>query len=339
MKKASRPTQVDVAKRAGVSRQTVSLVVQNDARVSDASREAVLAAMKDLGYYPNFSAQSLAGRRTGFLGIVLSGLENSFHAELAEGLRRRGEERGLIPFVSVVSDSEDEQLKAASRFAEVNVDGLILVSPVLADGAISDLARRLPTVLVTRNTGPDDVDLVHSDDRRGAQAVVDHLAGAGYDPILYLGYERNVVGDSSTTRLAGYRAAMASKGLQSVFFDAGSRPLREICVEIMERYDRGFSLACHNDLIAFQVVGILTELGLVPGVDYGIAGYDNTALSKFPGVSLTSVDQRTREMADSAVDLIVERTEGRTKSREIILPFELVVRRTTAFAARREACR
>ncbi|MGO1623391.1 LacI family DNA-binding transcriptional regulator, partial [Flaviflexus sp.] len=113
--KPSRPTQVDVAKMAGVSRQTVSLVVQRDPRVSDISRAAVEKAMKELGYRPNLSAQALAGRRTGFLGIVLSGLENTFHAELAEGLRRRGEERGLIPFVSVVSDSMEEQYAAAQR--------------------------------------------------------------------------------------------------------------------------------------------------------------------------------------------------------------------------------
>lgn len=330
MKRPSRPTQVDVAERAGVSRQTVSLVVQNDPRVSEGTRGAVEAAMAELGYHPNFSAQSLAGRRTGFLGIVLSGLENSFHAEIAEALRRRGEERGLIPFVSVVSDSVDEQMKAASRFAEVNVDGLILVSPMLADETISDLGQRLPTVLVTRNIGPEEVDLVHSDDLRGAQTVVAHLADAGYAPILYLGYERNIAGDSSTTRHAGYRTAMEAMGGEPVFLDAGARPLEEICAEVVERYGQGFGLACHNDLVAFQAVGIFTELGLAPGVDYGIAGYDNTALSAFPGVSLTSVDQRTGEMAELSVDLIIERIKGRTQRRDITVPLELIERRTTA---------
>lgn len=329
MKKTSRPTQVDVAKRAGVSRQTVSLVVQNDSRVSDASREAVLAAMEELRYQPNFSAQSLAGRRTGFLGIVLSGLENSFHAELAEALRRRGEERGLIPFVSVVSDSVEEQTRAANRFAEVNVDGLILVSPVLSDEVISDFGRRLPTVVLTRNLGPDNVDLVHADDVQGAQTVVHHLADVGYDPVLYLGYDRNIDGDSSTTRLAGYRAAMEEVGRQPTFFDSGEEALAELCARIVKEYGKGFGLVCHNDLIAFQAVGFLADLGLTSGVDYGITGFDNTNLAEFPGVSLTSIDQQTGEMAHLAVDLIIERIGGRTDQRDITLPLELIERRTT----------
>lgn len=330
MKKASRPTQVDVAKRAGVSRQTVSLVVQNDSRVSDASREAVRAAMVELNYQPNFSAQSLAGRRTGFLGIVLSGLENSFHAELAEALRRRGEERGLIPFVSVVSDSVEEQEKAANRFAEVNVDGLILVSPVMSDEMISHFGRTLPTVVLTRNLGPDTVDLVHADDLHGAQIVVCHLVDAGYDPVLYLGYNRNIDGDSSTMRLAGYIAAMERMGREPIVFDTGEASLGELCAGIVEQYGSGFGLACHNDLLAFQAVGLFTDLGLTAGVDFGITGFDNTNLAEFPGVSLTSIDQQTPEMARLAVDLIIERTGGRTEQCDITLPLELIERRTTA---------
>lgn len=327
--KPSRQTQVDVAKMAGVSRQTVSLVVQRDPRVSDISRAAVEKAMKELGYRPNLSAQALAGRRTGFLGIVLSGLENTFHAELAEGLRRRGEERGLIPFVSVVSDSMEEQYAAAQRFAEVNVDGLILVSPVFPDETISEFGSRLPTVLVTRNVGPAEVDLVHSDDRLGAQTVVQHIAAAGYDPLIYLGYERAVEGDSSSTRIAGYLEAMAAMGREPAMFDAGETPLGELCREIVGTYGRGFGISCHNDLIAFQTVGILNDMGLVPGIDYGIAGYDNTTLASFPGVSLTSVDQKTGELAKLAVDLIIERIEGRSERKDITLPFQLVERRTT----------
>lgn len=330
----SRPTQVDVAELAGVSRQTVSLVVQNDPRVSERTRRAVIAAMEALAYRPNASAQALAGRRTGFLGIVLSDLENGFHAELAEALRRSGDDRGFMSFVSAVSDSPDDQLRAADRLAEIDVDGLVLVSPTIAEEDIARLGRQLPTVVLTRNAGPDEVDIVHSDDVDGARAVVNHMAEAGYQELLYVGYSRSAPGDSSTARLEGYRLAVESLGQSPHVFDASRRPLEEICDEIVAAHGRGFGVSCHNDLLAFQTLAILGARGLTAGTDYGIAGYDNTALAGLPGVSLTSVDQKTGDMAALAADLIIDRRDsGRTAPRREMLPLTLISRRTTARVA------
>ncbi|MDN6625463.1 MAG: LacI family transcriptional regulator, partial [Acidipropionibacterium jensenii] len=145
------PTQVEVARMAGVSRQTVSLVSRNDPRVSPASRAAVEAAMKTLGYRPNVAARALAARRTGFIGIAISGLVNPFNGELLEMIRRHCEAEGLLPFiVRVEQDPADERL-VIDRFLQMNVDALILVSPQLGGEELARGGRRVPTVVGTRN--------------------------------------------------------------------------------------------------------------------------------------------------------------------------------------------
>ncbi|WOP19215.1 LacI family DNA-binding transcriptional regulator [Raineyella sp. LH-20] len=325
----SRPTQADVARLAGVSRQTVSLVVLDDPRVSERSRTAVRRAMEQLGYRPNVAARALAARRTRFVGIVLADLGNPFHADLVEALRRHFEAAGLIPFIAPVGIDRHEEAVAIGRFLQMNVDGLVLVSPMAAEEELADVGRQVPTVLVTRNLGPDTVDLVHTDDREGAQRLTRHLVECGYDPVVYVGFDRGVRGDSSSFRLEGYRAAMAEQGRLPVILSVDRAAVTEVVGPLLDGRGSGVAFCCHNDMIALQVLGVLAERDLEPGVDTGVAGFDNTTIAGYPGVSLTSIDQGTAEMARRVVELIGERLDGRTESADVVVPPVLVVRGST----------
>ncbi|AZZ41553.1 LacI family transcriptional regulator [Acidipropionibacterium jensenii] len=324
-----RPTQVDVAKLAGVSRQTVSLVSLDDPRVSPASRAAVLEAMRELGYRPNVAARALAARRTGFVGIATSELVNPFHGELLEMIRRHCETQGLVPFiVPVGQDPADERL-AVERFLQMNVDALILISPLLDGAELDRIGRQLPTVVVTRNLGPASVDLVHTDDVLGARLVAGQLLGAGYRPLVYLAVDRPVAGDSSRARIRGYRSACEEGGIGTRVEMVRHELLGQVISRTVERYGHNFGLCCHNDLIALASVGQLAVHGLEPGRDVGVAGFDNTTISGYPGVSLTSVDQGTQTMARRVVELVAERLAGRTGRIDVVLPPRLVVRSST----------
>lgn len=331
---AKRPTQVDVARLAGVSRQTVSLVARDDPRVSERRRDAVLAAMDTLGYRPNVAARALAARRTGFVGICLSDLVNPFHGELIELIRAQCEAVGLTPFIAPVGQDADEERVAVERFMEMNVDGLILVSPVADDDSLDRIGRQAPTVVVTRNAGPASVDLVHTEDQRGARMAVGRLLESGFGPVIYLGPDRRVKGDSSRARIRGYLDALAG----SSRIDGGLEPRVELVKagkagplvgRLVEQYGRGFGLCCHNDLIALEAIGNLQAFGLEPGHDVGVTGFDNVAISAYPGIALTTVDQSTARMASDAVDLLVQRVRGRSERTDIALPPRLVVRRSS----------
>ncbi|MCI1747964.1 MAG: LacI family transcriptional regulator [Acidipropionibacterium sp.] len=324
-----RPTQVDVAKLAGVSRQTVSLVSLDDPRVSPASRAAVLDAMRELGYRPNVAARALAARRTGFVGIAMSELVNPFHGELLEMIRRHCETQGLVPFIVPVDQDPADEKVAVGRFMQMNVDALILISPLLDGDELDRIGRQVPTVVVTRNLGPATVDLVHTDDVLGARLVAGQLLDAGYRPLIYLGVDRPVTGDSSRARIRGYRRACEEAGIDTRVEMVRPGKLEPVISRVVERYGRGFGLCCHNDLIALASVGHLAAHGLEPGSDAGVAGFDNTTISGYPGVSLTSVDQGTRTMARRVIELVAERLAGRTEGVDVVLPPRLVVRSST----------
>lgn len=339
MTNRARPTQADVARLAGVSRQTVSLVVLDDARVSDHSREAVERAMAELGYRPNVAARALVSHRTGFLGIVFSDLANPFHAELAEALRAAADELGFVPFISPVGQDAAEELVAINRFIEMAVDGLILVSSLLGTDELQAVAAQVPTVIVTRSAGPDNADLVHADDLASARAVTTHMVGAGYRPVIFLGFERHIEGDSSLARIKGYRQAMESASsaapatarhmLAARVENVTTRPTADVVGELVCELGSGFGLVCHNDLIALEAWAAIAEAGLEPGPDVGIAGFDDTGMAHFPGVGLTSVNNGTTGFADNAVQMITERLATRTQRRELTLPAHLVARRST----------
>ena len=331
---ASRPTQADVAVLAGVSRQTVSLVVRDDPRVSQAKRQAVRHAMQELGYHANLAARALASKRTRFIGIVLSVMDNPFHSHLVELIRQHCETAQLIPFIAPVGEDTAEEAIAITRFTELNVDGLILISPLLPEEEIQKIASHTPTVLVTRNVGPDNADLVHTDDVAGGRMAAQHLVDAGYSTVVFLGYDRPVPGDSSVLRRVGYEQVMTELGENPVSYLRNKAGITVTARDILGRFGADTGIVCHNDMIAIEVIGVLGEFGLTLGSDVGIVGFDNTQIGALPAISLTSIDQQTKEIALKSLVFLSERIEGkRTERKNLSLPSTLIPRGSTARVA------
>lgn len=325
-----RPTQTDVARLAGVSRPLVSLVVRNDPRVSPERRAAVLAAMDRLGYRPNAAARSLARNRTDLIGVVLPGFANLFYGELAEALRTAGEEAGFVPLLASISEDADREVAAVERFVELQVSGLILVSPLMDMAVLASYGSIVPTVVVTRNQVPAGVDLVHSDDRANGRLVTEHLVARGYDPVVYVGYRRPAEGDSSSDRQLGYEDAQHSGGRPVRTFTTATRgATAEEIPGLEELLTPGIGIICHNDRIAVSMADRLGALGLRPGADIGLAGFDNIALTHTLGVSLTSVDPDTPSIARTSIDLIAQRNQGRMESVQVTVPSALRERAST----------
>lgn len=328
MAKDARPTQVDVARLAGVSRQTVSLVVLDDPRVSARSRAAVRQAMADLRYRPNAAARSLATSRTGLLGVMMPDFANPFYAELADALDRASNARGVVPVISSLGEGSRTEESVVDRFVELRVDALVLVSPLLDNGRLAALGAHVPTVLLTRNCGPAEVDVVGADDRRGSRLATDHLLKRGYRPVVYVGYDRGVPGDSAGARLLGYREAVAEAGGVARYVPVEA-DYRQAAAAVLADAQAGLGIVAHNDALALTVAGLAIERGLVLGRDVGVCGFDDTLLARFPGVALTSVGLQAERLAGAAIDLALERVAGRTTRREVILPPRLVARSST----------
>lgn len=324
-----RPTQVDVARLAGVSRQTVSLVARGDSRVSDAARQAVEAAMDELHYHLNVSASALAAKRSRMVGIVMFDMVNPFHADIMEVLRRRLEGAGLVPLMTTSDNDAAQETAAIRRFIQLGVDAVLVVAPATPPDELARLGAQVPLVLVTHAAAPEGVDYVYSDDALGMGAIVSHLVGRGFGPIYFLGYDRHLPGDTAAARQAGYVRAMREAGRTPQLVDVGNRPVADALAEIP--LAEGVALACHNDLIGIEALGLVIEAGWRPGRQVGVTGYDDTRFAAFPGIALTSVNQGTEQLADAALALAQARIEGEAEGRQhrVIEP-RLMVRASTS---------
>jgi DNA-binding LacI/PurR family transcriptional regulator len=171
------PTMLDVAEAAGVSRALVSIVFRGAPGASEQTRARVLEVADRLGFSPNRSASLLKLRRNRHLGVAMD-VRSTFHAELVEGIQAAADAAGYEVVLSAVTSGRGEE-RAVSTLLDFRCEALLLLGTGLDDNALSDLARRLPLVLVGGARARPTLDVVRSSDDSGSGLVVDHLVGLG----------------------------------------------------------------------------------------------------------------------------------------------------------------
>jgi DNA-binding LacI/PurR family transcriptional regulator len=219
-------------------------------------------------------------------------------------------------------------------FLEHRVDGLLLLSPRMSSYAIGQVALSTPLVLVGRSARLAGVDTVSSDDRKGAEIAVNHLIELGHRHIVHL---HGGNGAGAATRRAGYERAMRAAGLGDLiestacdFTEAGGAAAAEAIFDVEDGEWDVTAVFAANDLAATGVLDVCAQLDVpVPG-RMSVIGYDNTAYAGLHHVALTTIDQPRFEMGRLAVELLVERLDGRIEDRHEVLEPTLVRRRTTA---------
>ncbi|MFF8785497.1 substrate-binding domain-containing protein [Streptomyces sp. NPDC015125] len=206
------PTIRGVAERAGVSKSLVSLVLQGSPRVSEVRRQAVLAAIEELGYRPNAAARSLAARRTHTVGVLLHDMRNPWFVEVLDGLNSLLQAHGLRMLMIDARLDRRAGQDFARTFQELRVDGIVIVGTLPDTDGLAEVAERLPTV-IAGNHEPRlaRVDLVANDDERGARLATEHLIGLGHRRIAHIAGQGRV----GELRRRGFEAAVRSHGLSA----------------------------------------------------------------------------------------------------------------------------
>ena len=330
-------TRDDVARLAGTSTAVVSYVINNGPRpVAPATRERVLAAIKELGYRPDRVAQAMASRRTDLIGLIIPDARQPFFGEMAHAVEQAASERGKMVLVGNTDYIAEREVHYLRAFLGMRVSGLILVSHALNDQAAAEIDAWDARVVLLheRPEAIDDVAVV-TDDLGGAQLAVRHLLEHGHPYVACMGGTADppAIGDPVSDHVEGWKRAMAEAGLSTEgrLFEApyNRYDAYRAALEILSGPRRPPAMFCSTDDQAIGVLRAARELRLdVPG-ELAVAGFDDITEAAFADPPLTTVASDRSAMARAAVDLVLDdglRVAGSRRERLKTFPSRLVVR-------------
>ncbi|TAL80758.1 MAG: LacI family DNA-binding transcriptional regulator [Candidimonas sp.] len=325
----------DVALRAGVSVTTVSHVVNGTRHVSAASRERVEQAIRALAYVPSAVARSLKSNTTRTLGMLIPNSSNPYFAEIVRVVEDRCFGAGYTLILCNTDDEPRRQGIYLKVLAERRIDGLVVVSTGDDDSLPAMLAGlRIPIVLLDREITQQACDLVETAHMQGGLLATRHLVSLGHRRIACIGGPAGLV--PSEQRIAGWRMGLAEAGLDvnadQLLWHGGftSQGGYEALHAILRTRPLPTAVFVCNDLMAIGALRAAHESAMqVPGA-LSIVGFDDIELSGFTSPPLTTVAQPKQRMGALAVDMLLERIEGRRlDTRKMVLQPELHVRAST----------
>ncbi len=297
------------------------------AGAGEETRARVKRAADEIGYRPDLHARRLRQHRTKLVGMMFTAAQE-FHADLVDGVYVAADALGYDVVLSAVTPHRDEA-RAVRTLVDDRCEGLVLVGPRLPTRALTDLASRVPLVVVTRRIRG--VDAVRSDDTAGAALGVEHLVGHGHHRILYLD---GGAAAGAAERLRGYRAAVRAAGLAEWVRPGGltEREGAVAAVEILESGDLPDAVFAFNDRCALGVLDVFIRSGIAVPQQVSVMGFDDSPLAGLAHINLTTIRQDSVGLARAATERLAARLDGSAddgRSVDIVCEPTLVVRGST----------
>jgi len=287
----------DVARRAGVSVKTVSRVVNNQAEVSEDTRQRVLDAIAALGYRPSKLARGLVTQRTDTVGLILGDINNPFFPEFARGVLDVAEANGYDVFVCNSDGDWQREIRTMQSLIDHAVDGIIIFPTFELQNHLPMLAGQgKPIVAINRPLQYPGLSRIMIRSRLGARLAVTHLINKGHTAIGMIAGQAWPV--ERLERVQGYMEALRAHGLPVhrewiVSVPPVLEQGRQAALQLLSQYPEITALFTYNDLLALGAIRACQALGRRVPEDCAIVGFDNIPLADqvFPALTTVHVDK------------------------------------------------
>lgn len=329
----------DIAKKSGVSRSTVSRVVNNDPDVNAKTRQRVLAVIEQEGYQPNLAARALVTRRSQIIGIAVPQTinvffgDNSYYPMLLQGIGEtlNRAEYAMLLWLSEYHEKRDAFAKRATRHRQY--DGLIITSVINNDPLFEYLLKHKHRFVMVETPpyGADEANYVTVDNLGAAVEATNHLIGLGRRRIGHISGQ--IIIRDAADRLSGYRLALLQAGIpiqeeliQLAKFDSmsGYKAMKRL---LPHKPDAVF---CGGDVIAMGALRAIHEAGLRVPDDVAVVGFDDLDVATQLNPPLTTIRHHVQIVGSTAAQLLIDQIEGRLEHPyQVVLPTELVIREST----------
>ncbi len=323
----------DISRIAGVSKATVSRVLNNSDKVNDNTRQNILDIIEKHNYQPSNLARALSKKTSHIIGVIIEDLANPFFTEIARGIETVLHKNGYIMFLTSSNWNKEKEEEIIKKLYRNQIDGL-LITPIEGETSIIKILKKnnLPVVFINyKDTDPSQC-FVTSDNVKGAELGTRLLIGNGFEEIICLkGFEHQTADD----RVTGFYREIArhnTDGIKTKLF-TGINRLADGYNFIKEHteYFKNIKHRCGifalNDFIALGLIDCLLDEGIPVPDKVAVVGYDDISFAEKYRIPITTIRQSKYRLGELAAEQLIARIKDKKrKAAQIIIEPELIIR-------------
>lgn len=326
----------EIARIAGVSKMTVSNVINGKKGVAEDTRQRILEVIQETGYVANRSARNLASGRTRTIGLVVPKLNSNYTLYIGEILRGAGDAADRQHWdllVCTTSDDEERELRRIQALATGLADGILVLLPRAEQTYLSFLQdTHIPVITLDHGLIETPLPSIDVDNHTGGRLGTQHLVDLGHKRIAFVGgtYSR-----AHLERLSGYQEVLKENGLPidpdlMVHGDYSQPSGFQAAERLLDLPQPPTAIFAISDAMAFGVMEAAGRRGLRIPEDLSLVGFDDIPMANWVHPRLTTIRQPLYQLGETAINLIISLTDGDAlPGHRMMLPVELVVRNST----------
>ncbi|MGM0420947.1 MAG: LacI family DNA-binding transcriptional regulator [Bacillota bacterium] len=328
-----------IADEAGVSKSTVSRVLNNKKDVSEATREKILKVIEDLNYRPDSSAKGLATRKTKTVGLVVSEITNPFFSMFVKGAEDKAMEKDYNIMLANSNWVVEEELKCIRMLEEGRVDGILMISgggsDMLNDYLNNLVDKETPVVLVDRKLENEMIPKINVDNVDGAYKGTKYLLELGHKNIAFVKGDDIAASYASLDRVEGYRKALQEYGLETEIIEPGyfdREEAHKTTKKILAGHAEVTAVFYASDMMAVGGLKAIKEAGLKVPEDISVLGFDDIELASIIDPALSTIKQPRYKMGYLGMEKLINKLEGKPRelyAEDVKIELELIEREST----------